>query len=76
MMLSLAIYTFGEFGGSSVRSRDVSAAEADAALEAATRDAERDSGRVRSAYSGDLGRGFQVGNGLDPTYKLILLSRY
>ncbi len=75
-MLSLAIYTFGEFGGSSVRSRDVSDADADAALEEATLDAEREIGRTRTAYNGDLGCGYQVGNGVDPTYRLILLSRY
>lgn len=75
-MLSLTVYTFGEFGGSSVRRRDVPESDADAALEAATCDAEREIGRTRTSYDGDLGRGYQVGNGIDPSYKLVLLSRY
>jgi hypothetical protein len=75
-MPALTTYTLGEFGESSSRGRDVCDAEAEAALEAATVDAEREIGRRRSVYAGDLGRGYQVGNGLDPRYKLILLSRY
>ena len=76
-MPSVAVYRFHEMGDSHVRSREVSAADADSVLEAETADSERRLGRTRVPYCNDSGEaGFKIGDGNDPAYELVMLERY
>lgn len=75
-MPSVNVYTLTEFGGCTSRGREVTAAEADAAMEEETARSESRLHRARRPYSGELGDGFQIGTGDDGQYDLVLLERY
>jgi hypothetical protein len=75
-MPSVNIYTFREFGGSTSRGIDVSDADAEALLEAETTASEKRIVRTRVPYRAPIsGDGYQIGDGSDPTYEIVLLER-
>lgn len=75
-MVCVTTYTFTENGRCSARSRNVSPGDVEKTLEEATATAEGELGRTRIPFSDRMDTGYQVGDGSDPQYRLILVSRY